>query len=366
MQRTLKALLSVALVAAIFVGVLPRIASLSDVTRAMGAMSVLELALLALVAAWSLVTYAPVLMASLPGLTFGQSMVATQSSTAIANTVPGGGALGVGVTFAMYNSWGFRRAASTLSVAVSGVWNIFGKLALPVAALGLVAMAGRTGGAMVMAALAGLGALLGAVVVLGAGLRSDRLARAIGDALATAASGSLRWIRRPPVGDWGEAAVRFRHETIGLVRTRWMHLSVTTIVSQLSLFLVLLLALRNLGVSEAQVGWAEALAAFAFVRLLSALPITPGGLGVVELGLVAALVAAGGPRPQVVAAVLVYRALTFLAPVPLGVIGYVVWRRHRGWRRPAQGAPPLPGRSSGPDPGSSPSMGGRSGALPMP
>jgi uncharacterized membrane protein YbhN (UPF0104 family) len=298
-------------------------------------MTLIEIVLLAAVALWSLTTYGPVLMASLPGLTFGQSMVVTQSSTAIANTVPAGGAVGVGVTFAMYNSWGFRRAASTLSVAVSGLWNIFGKLGLPVAALGLVALLGTAGGGLIAAAIAGVAALVGAIGLFAAVLRSDRLARTIGDGLVVVASRVLGWIRRPPVGDWGATAVRFRHDTIGLVRARWMRLSITTVVSQLSLYLVLLLTLRNLGVSDDQVGWAEVLAAFAFVRLLSALPLTPGGLGVVELGLTAALVAAGGQRPQVVAAVLVYRALTYLAPVPLGVATYVVWRRNGRWRRTA-------------------------------
>jgi uncharacterized protein (TIRG00374 family) len=88
----------------------------------------------------------------------------------------------------------------------------------------------------------------------------------------------------------------------------------------------------HVGVSDDQVGWAEVLAAFAFVRLLSALPITPGGLGVVELGLVAALVAAGGNEPPVVAGVLVFRALTYLAPIPVGVVTYVIWRLRRNWR----------------------------------
>ena len=42
--------------------------------------------------------------------------------------------------------------------------------------------------------------------------------------------------------------------------------------------------LRPVGVSNDEVSWQEVLAAFSFVRLLSAVPITPGGLGVVELG----------------------------------------------------------------------------------
>jgi uncharacterized protein (TIRG00374 family) len=105
------------------------------------------------------------------------------------------------------------------------------------------------------------------------------------------------------------------------------------LVSHLSLFLVLLLALRHVGVSDAQVGWAEALGAFAVVRLLSGIPITPGGLGIVELGLSAALVVAGGPKVEVVAAVLLYRALTYLAQIPFGAATYAAWKLGQGRSR---------------------------------
>lgn len=58
-------------------------------------------------------------------------------------------------------------------------------------------------------------------------------------------------------------------------------LTLATLVSHLSLFLVLLLALRHIGVSNREVSWAEALAVFAFARLVTAIPITPGGIGIV-------------------------------------------------------------------------------------
>lgn len=333
-RRTVQALLSIAIVGGVFLGVLPRIASFSDVGHALGAMTIAEMLVLGAVALGSLMTYALVLMASLPGLTFGQSMVATQSSTAIANTVPAGGAVGIGVTMAMYGSWGFRRAAGALSVLVSGIWNTLTKLALPVAALGLVALLGKARAGLVVGALAGVAALVGALAFLVAALHSDRIAHRFGTGLGRVVSRGRQMIGRSPVERWGDAAVGFRRETIELVRERWLSLSLTTLVGQLSPYVVLLIALRNLGVSDDQVGWAEVLAAFAFVRLVSALPITPGGLGVVELGLTAALIGAGGGRPQVVAAVLVFRALTYLAPIPCGVATYVVWRRRRAWRRP--------------------------------
>jgi uncharacterized protein (TIRG00374 family) len=102
---------------------------------------------------------------------------------------------------------------------------------------------------------------------------------------------------------------------------------------------VLLIALRVVGVDSEQVSVVEALAVFAFARLLTAVPFTPGGLGVVEVALIAGLAAAGGDRSLVAAAVLVYRALTYVLPIPLGLFTYLFWRRNRSWRRPPNTAP---------------------------
>jgi uncharacterized protein (TIRG00374 family) len=140
-------------------------------------------------------------------------------------------------------------------------------------------------------------------------------------------------LRKPPVAGWGEKAVRFRGQTIKLVAKQWVPLTVSTVVSHLALYGVLLLALRHVGVSEREVGWAEVLGVYAFGRLITALPITPGGVGIVELGYIGGLVLAGGPKPQVVAAVLVFRALTYGLQIPLGGFTYLIWRAKRNWRK---------------------------------
>ena len=124
--------------------------------------------------------------------------------------------------------------------------------------------------------------------------------------------------RRPPAKGWDRATVKFRFRTITLLKARWPWITAATLISHLSLYLVLLVALRFLGVSDAEVSWAEVLAVFAFARLLTAIPFTPGGLGVIELALITGLSAAGGPRADVAAAVLVFRALTYVLPIPLG------------------------------------------------
>jgi uncharacterized membrane protein YbhN (UPF0104 family) len=293
---------------------------------------------LAVAAAWNLATYWFLWVAVLPGLTVSQAAVSTEASTAVANTVPGGSYLAVGLNYSMIHSWGFRRSIVTLALLISGVWNNFAKLTIPVLALVALAVQGQASAGRLVAAALGIAAVGGAVLVFGLALRTEAAAERVGLFASRVAAAPLRLIRRPsPVG-WDVAVRRFREKTIGLLRTRWQWITLATVVGHLSLYLVLLVALRNIGVSEDEVGWAEVLAAFAFTRLVTAIPLTPGGLGVVELALTAGLVEAGGNREEVVAAVLVYRFLTYVLPIPLGVMSYIFWRRNSSWRREPQPA----------------------------
>ena len=337
-KRIIRGAASLAVVAAIFIGVMPRIASYSDVWSTIELMTWLEIGTLLAIGLWNLVTYWFVLVAALPSLTYPQAAVSNQASTAVANTIPGGGALGVGVTYAMYSSWGIKGEDTARSVVVSGVWNNFIKLGLPVIALALLTVTGDANVALVVASLVGVGALVAAIVLFGLTLRSDDLAERVGNTLGRVASRLLRLIRKPAIKGLGETAVRFRGRTSHFISDRWRLLTLTSIISHLSLYLVLLLALRHVGVSNDEVSWIVVLASFAFVRLISALPITPGGLGVVELGYAAAL-SIGMDDPttaQIVAAVLVFRFITYFLPIPLGTASYLFWRRNTSWKRDAE------------------------------
>ena len=317
---------SLVLIAAIFYFLLRDI-SLADVWAAITAMTGGELAGLAVVAAWNLCTYAFVWMTVTPGLSFGRAMIMTQATTAITNTVPAGSAIGIGMTYAMLHSWGFSRSRTTIAVLVSGVWNAFAKLAIPVLALALVALQGNASAARVTAAAFGIGGLIAAIVVFALMLRSERMAEKVGVTAGRVASRLLALIRRPPVQGWEIATVKFRNRTVDLLEHGWFPITAATVVSHLSLYLVLLVCLRDVGVSDAEVGWAEVLAVFAFARLATAIPFTPGGAGVVEAVLITGLTAAGGDKPEVVAAVLVYRALTWGLPILVGIFCLLWWRR---------------------------------------
>ena len=332
-SRILQAALAVAVVVGVFAFAFPKLADYSKVWSEIAEMTWVELATLVLAALWNIVTYWFVMVSSLPGSNYWQAMKVNQASTAVANTLPGGGALGIGVTYGMYSAYGFSKGEIGLSIVASGIWNNFVKLGMPVVALALLAIQGDASPTLVTASLAGVGVLVGAIALFALVLRGDRFAHSVGTQVGRVISVARSVLRKPPISNMGESFMRFRREIVDLLRRRWAWLTITSLVSHLSLYLVLLLTLRHVGVSENEVSWTQVLAAFAFVRLISALPITPGGLGVVELGLTAALIAAGGDRAQVAASVLVYRALTYLLPIPIGAFLYLRWTRGAAARK---------------------------------
>jgi len=333
-KRVLKASVSVAVVGGIFLGAMPAIADYGEVWATITRLSILEVGGLVLVGLWNIATYWLLMVAVLPGLSLPQAAVVNQASTAVSNTLPGGGAIGVGVSYSMYRSWGFGLESIGLATLVSGVWNTFAKLGLPVLAVALLAFAGGAGAVLFSAALVGVLVLVGTIVIFWMMLRSEAAARRVGRAVQRAVNRIRRLLRRGLVSDWDEAAVGFCGRIKGLVRDRWTGITVAAVISHLSLYAVLLVSLRAVGLSQAELGWIQVLASFAFVRLISALPITPGGVGVVELGYAASLTVGLGAEAsaQVVAAVLLFRFITYVLPIPFGAIAYIVWRRNRSWR----------------------------------
>jgi putative heme transporter len=339
-RRVTSALVSLVVVLVIFVVAIPKIADYGEVWRTIFSLTPLQLGSLSAVTAFSLFTYWLANMAALPGLDLRRAAVLTQTTTSIANTVPAGGAVAVGLTYRILRSWGFTGSAIALYVGVTGIWNIFTKLALPVLSIVVLAFTGGAGGAYLVAALIGVSVLTVAVMLLALVFWQESFARRAGDLLGGIASWFRRLVHRDPITDGADRASSFRADTVELVRSRWIAITLTTALSHLALYLVLLLSLRYVGLSEQEVSASQVFAVFAFGRLLTALPITPGGLGLIELGYIGGLVAAGGQRPEVVAAVLLFRVLTYGFQIPLGGLTYVIWQAKTGWRHdePARGS----------------------------
>jgi putative heme transporter len=191
----------------------------------------------------------------------------------------------------------------------------------------ILATASRPGAGLIAAAAAGLALLAGLAAGLGLLMRSESFAVRAGRVLQVVLVAACRVARRPASFDVPGSLLGFRDRAGALIAARGWRITAATAASNLTLWLVLLACLRGIGLSQAQVPWQTSLAAFAFVRLLTVLPITPGGLGITELGLIATLAGAGHhDGVQVTAAVLLYRAVTYLPPIPLGVIACLTWQ----------------------------------------
>jgi uncharacterized membrane protein YbhN (UPF0104 family) len=324
----------IVIVVLIFAVAIPRFADYGEVWDAMKTLTPLEFWSLMAAMIFNLFTYWWANQAGLMGLTLGRSAVVTQTSTTVANTLPAGGALAIGVSAAMLSSWGFTPAEITLYVGVTGIWNIFAKLGLPMVALVLLVVTGNTNPALVTAALVGAAVLVGAVALLALVFKSEAMARKVGEFLGRVGSSLLKVIHKPPIEGMGDKAVKFRRETIILVSRRWIRLTWTTVLSQVALFFVLVLSLRHMGVSEQEIATVEIFAIYTFSRLLSAIPITPGGAGVIDLGYIGGLTAIdNGDHAEIVAGVLIFRVLTYGLQIPLGAVTYFIWRAKASWKR---------------------------------
>jgi uncharacterized protein (TIRG00374 family) len=319
----------IAVIVGTFVFILPKVADYRDVWAVVKGLSWSQIGLLLGATALNLATFAPPWQAALPGLRFRQAFVLTQASTASTYVLPGGAAVGMGVSFGMLRGWGFTGRPVTLALAITGIWNQFAMLAFPIIALAMLTLSQEQNPLLQTVAFIGVAILVVSAGGFAVGLTSDRLAKWVGNKAARIVSRLLRVIRRGPVKWDGASFVTFRHEAVGLLKRRWPVLTLAVLAGQLTVFLVLLVSLRVLDVSAGEVSVIEAFAAWSLVRLLGSIPITPGGIGIVEVGLTTALVGFGGHNAEVVAAVLVYRFLTMVPTLVLGMAAGATYRRNQ-------------------------------------
>ena len=106
--------------------------------------------------------------------------------------------------------------------------------------------------------------------------------------------------------------------------------------------------------------------AYGLANILAAIPITPGGLGVVEFVLVSMITGFGPTAGEALSGVLAYRAVDFWLPIPFGGLAYasIEFERRPTYQRSVTTSAPvptIPGRRSGRPPAA-----GRHGRHPAP
>jgi uncharacterized protein (TIRG00374 family) len=333
------AAVTVAVLAVVFVGIFPKVADYSEAWSSIQQLPAAYLVALVLATVANLAVYVWPLQAALPGLGYGAGFVVRQTSFAISNAVPAGGAVGLGVQYGMLESYGFGAGATASAIAIVSVFNVFATLVMPV--LGVLALlaSGVVEGTYVLVAAVGILAIGVAVIAFAVVLRSEGGARTVGGWADRLVDPLARRFRHGRSVDLTGKVLDFRSSIVDVMRTRWVQVTLSTLLLQFTSWAILVLALRGLeaGTGTVTVPWTEALAAFSFSRIASFIPITPGGLGTVDAALVALLTGYGATSDQALAADLVWRAATYLPQVLLGALTFLWWRVSAARRRRRRG-----------------------------
>ena len=221
-----------------------------------------------------------------------------------------------------FRGGGYEPDAAGLAALGSFLFPTIGRFLLPLVALVLLLVTSEVDGSMVV--LAGIS--LAITVVLGAAgyafLRKERSARWVGKRAQRPLSWILVRLKRDSIDDGAEKAAQLRARTLDVLRVGWSLGSIGVATNLLITYLILLAALRFVGVSESELSAVDAFAAFAIAFWAGAvLPITGSGLGVVDTVLIAALIeTSSAPDDTLVAAALLWRVFYSVVTLPLGAI----------------------------------------------
>lgn len=309
----------------------------SGVVAALGAVPLTALALLIGLWLLGLLAHTITLTAALPTLTHRRALTLSLTGSAVANVLPMGGAAGMALNYRMLRSWGYDSPQYGTYTVVTNLWDVVAKLTLPVLVLPVVVLTSSVALPHV-AVVAGLLALILVVVAAAAAaaaaLTSARAAVRVGTALDRMVRALPRRRGSPRTTDLTGWLVRTQMSCCDVVARGWARLTLGML-----LYTALLLALlvACLSVTGAGLALPVVLVGFMVERLLTLAGLTPGGAGVVELGLTGVLLLLGGSPASVVPGVLLYRALTFALEIPVGgsaLLGWLVLR-HRALRRDA-------------------------------
>jgi uncharacterized protein (TIRG00374 family) len=252
------------------------------------------------------------------------------SGNAISLIVPGGAAFGAATQFRMLAAAGNDPATAVAGLTAFSLLGIGGLLALPIFVLPAILAGTPVANGLLHAALLGLVAF-----VLFAGF----------GALVLTLDGPLRWAGRvvqvgrnrmkrksPPMTGLPERLVYERNRIRDVLGRRWKAAMLLSSGRLAFDFGTLLATIRATGVKPNP---SLVLLAYAVAGLLALVPITPGGLGLVEAGLSALLILAGVPGGDAVVATLAYRIISYWLPIFVGPFAYLAFRLRYG--KPGQG-----------------------------
>ncbi|MHB8295477.1 MAG: lysylphosphatidylglycerol synthase transmembrane domain-containing protein [Acidimicrobiales bacterium] len=303
--------------------VLPQIAGVRDSLHLLGRANIALVILAVLLEVASLASYARLTKTVLPprSSSFSRLWRIDMSTLALSHVLPGGTASGDGLGYRLLTNEGVRGSEAGVALAIQGigsalVLNAILWLALivsvPVTGFNPIYATAAIVGALLLAAFAGL------VLLLTRG--EERAAVALRGLVAR-----VPFVKRGAAGSADRvvhqiaARIRVMGADSALLRRAVLWAAANWLLDAASL----LVFLAAFGHVENPDGL---LVAYGLAYVLAAVPVTPGGLGIVEGVLVPTLVGFGASSGTAIVAVISYRLVNFWLPIPVGAVSYLSLR----------------------------------------
>jgi putative heme transporter len=337
------AALSVALAGLVALTLRGKLPSAPEVADAISGASVAWLLVAAAMQAVSMAGFALQQRALLGALgvriRFGRAMAITLARSAISISLPAGAAVSAAYALRHYRRAGASSDISTATMIVSGLVSIGGLAALYVAGvLGTVirdptSLWDEPPAALAVTSIVLLLMLAGLTAALIASIRRRRRGAIVASVSARPAAGGR--LAQYAAAVWSTTRNAWRAG--GTLRVRdWIVALAYAAANWLTDLLCLAACTRALGLP---IGITTLASIYLVVQIVRQVPITPGGVGLIETAFIAGLTAAGTSAASATAAVLIYRVLSCWIVIPIGGFAAVVLNRVASAETPdAQGS----------------------------
>lgn len=242
------------------------------------------------------------------GGTYGQALNASMSAFTVSHTIPGGGAIGAAVAVERFVAAGVPGPAATASATLTGSILLTTIAGFGSAGIAATVLAGQLPPIALVVTLAGLLFLLALVTLIMVATRSPKVGDRIIDTVARIprlAEHADAWKQSWRAVNEGPPTARTVAAVVGWSMAKW-----SAVLACLALVFVAFGEPPRLSIL---------LVGFAAAQVLGAIPISPGGVGLVEGGMVGAFTALDVGMGVATTVVLAYRILETWLPVLAGV-----------------------------------------------
>jgi uncharacterized membrane protein YbhN (UPF0104 family) len=339
-QQALSVAVTVIVLVAVFGFVIPQLADYKDILGFVSEIPATTWLVLVAFSVAFLLAYPIVLIQVIRTLRFREAFTNHMAGTAVTNSVPSGGAIALALNYTMYLSWGITPHAVSAGLLAAGVWDWLARIALPVLAVIGLAAIGETLRWMWLVSIGGVIFVSMALFLLIWLTRNE-----------AATEGFARWLDRMAGWVFGRIhrdkpdvvaiVMQFRDDLNGIIADRAWRLTAATVWNHATMTAVFVVSVYAVGVDRNVIPIPWVVLAFTLGRFVVMIPVSPGGLGLVDLGWIGLLTLGWQTATPSVpvdaslisAGVLLFRALTLLPPIPIGIVTGLYWRFNKSWRQ---------------------------------